>query len=218
MLKINLNKTKKAEVFQDQTHSTGLATAGSTLFTNLKTLVGGIKSDVITPVLIVKIIINISLIVFFPLGLKIYEMIQINKLETQKKATDDILAGAQLKLDQLRKELSNYDHLKDLSQEFVRKKNFLQGLAEKRLVIPRTIDLIQNNTPKTVWLEHIKLNLSDEKNTVEISGKSFNENHVNSFATSLHNILDKNSITLETQDIKEGESIVKVDFDLKGVM
>ena len=52
------------------------------------------------------------------------------------------------------------------------------------------LDLIQNKVPKTVWLENLKLNISEEKNELQMTGKSFNEAHVNAFASSLHDILD----------------------------
>ena len=92
-------------------------------------------------------------------------------------------------------------------------------MAESRLIIPRTIDLIQNKTPKTVWLEVLKLEISEKgHSSVYISGRSFTEDHINFFANSLHDVLDRNSITVDTQDIKEGDSVVRVDFNLKGMM
>ena len=51
-----------------------------------------------------------------------------------------------------------------------------------------------------------------------LSGKSLNEADINFFANSLHEILDKNSITVNMNDIKEGGSVVNVDFQLQGVV
>ena len=215
MIKVNLNKTKSAVTYN--THSTGLASTGSTIFTSIKKIVDGNEFN-FQPVIVIKLIVNISLIFCFPLGLKIYEMNQINHLETEKQKANVALAGVREKLSVLQKELEGYSHLQDKSKEFLKKKEFLKNLAESRLIIPRTVDLIQNKIPKTVWLEHLRMEINQKNNKLEIFGKSFNEAHVNAFARSLHDIMDKNSITVNTRDIKESNSVIKVDFNLKGVM
>lgn len=215
MININFNKTKSS-VIHAGTQS-GMETGESSVITNLKSTFANVQFD-LQPGIIIKMITNLVLILCFPLGLKVYEVREINKLEVQKQAVSSALKQTQDRLAQLKAELDSYSHLQEKSKEFATKKEFLRGLAEARLIIPRTVDLIQNKTPKTVWLERLNLKLSKEETAVEISGKSFNEAHVNSFAGSLHDILDKNSITVDTRDIKEGGSIVKVNFNLKGVI
>ena len=216
MIKVNLNKTKSAVASYTQSRS-GLADSGSSIFTSLKETIAN-KEIAINPAIFTKIIINLILILCFPLGLKIYEVRQIQKLENKKQGTEKLLAETEGRLSQLETEIKSHGHLQDQAREFEEKKAFLKELAQSRLIIPQMMDLIQNKTPKTVWLEHLKMEITEEGNRLELSGKSFHETHVNFFASSLHDILDKNSITVDTQDIKEGNSVVKVDFKLQGVM
>ena len=89
-------------------------------------------------------------------------------------------------------------------------------MTEQRLVIPRILDFMQVNLPNTVWLKKVQVDISGEGQRVELSGESFKEVSVNTFASSLEQILDGNSITVNMRDIKEGDSVVKVSFDLKG--
>lgn len=216
MIKINLNKTQSSVVYPD-TKSTGLAASGSTIITKLKGILDD-QETVITPAIVAKMIINCVLIAGFPLGLKIYEIQNIGKLNAEKKKMEVTLTEEKSRLSQLEKELNSYSHLKDKSKEFIKKKEFLKQLAEKRLVVPRIIDSVQNKTPKTVWLKSLDIDVTGDKNQIKISGESFSESHVNFFASSLHEILDKNSIIVNTKDIKKGKSVVKVGFDLQGFM
>ena len=214
MIKVNLNKTKSSVTLNTQ--STGLASSGSTVFTKIKTVVSERGAD-FSIALLIRFIINIVLISCFPLGLKFYEIQQINKLGAEKDQEDSLMMETRDRFATLMAEIKSYDHLKKKSEEFTHKRKFLQELAEARLTVPRIIDLIQNKIPKTVWLEELKLKVSKEKNELEISGKSFSEAHVNVFASSLHDILDKNSITVNTQDIAEGgNKMVRVAFVLSG--
>jgi len=213
MIKVNLNKTKNSVY---HTRSTGMASSGSSVFTQLKTVIS--ENVDVNPFIFIKFIVNAILILCFPLGLKIYEINEIRKLNKEKSQAETVLSGTQNELSSLKLELAKYDHLKSKAQEFSDKKAFLKELADSRLVIPRMIDLIQNKVPKTVWLEDLSLNISEQKNELQMTGKSFSEAHVNAFASSLHDILDKNSVTVNTRDIKEGDSVVKVNFSLKGVM
>ena len=217
MIKINFNKTKTGNELTAHTQSTGMASVGSTLITNLKKKITGAELEV-EPVVIVKIIINISLILACPLGLKIYEINQINTLKKEKVKLESVLNERQQTLNQLKNQLKDYTHIKAKAKEFADKKKFLKELAEIRLFIPRTIDLIQNKVPDNVWLENLKLEVLKGSNRLEISGKSFNESYVNFFASSLHDIMDENTITVNTRDIKEGDSVVKVNFVLKGLL
>ena len=217
MIKVNLNKTKSSVTSYYTQSRTGLAGAGSSIFTSIKETIAN-KEIAINPAIFIKIIINLILVLCFPLGLKIYEVREINKLENKKQGVEKSLAETKERFSQLESEIKSYGHLQEQAREFEEKKGFLKELAQSRLIIPQMMDLIQNKTPKTVWLEHLKMEITKDGNKLELSGKSFNETHVNFFASSLHDILDKNSITVDTMDIKEGNSVVKVDFKLQGVM
>lgn len=214
MIKINLNKTK-GTVNTYHTKSTGLATRGESVLTNIFKSKDSVPVD---PLIVIKAVINIVLVLSFPLGLKVYEVHQINKLDVKKQKVEQLLNKTNQKLSQTKTKLESYSYLKTKSEEFTKKKEVLKKLAGERLVIPRVIDLIQSKTPKTVWLKSLKMELSDQGKVLKLSGSSFNEAYINFFATSLHDILDQDSITVDTRDIKEGNSVVKVDFNLQGVM
>ena len=215
MIKINLNKTKSEVVSDTSLKETGLNS--SSVFANLKTSLGE-KSHLISPGFIIKIIVNIVLIACFPLGLKMYEVKQINELEAQKQKEELLLSQTNQKLSTLKQELDSYGYLKEKVEEFSKKRQFLSSLTEERLVVAKILDFIQENLPNTVWLKKVLVDISEENKRVEISGESFRESSVNIFAGSLERILDGNSITVSMRDIKEGKSVVKVSFDLKGSM
>ena len=215
MIKLNLNKTRSA-VAGDTAISEGKARGGSTVLTGLQNVVGE-KLQQVSPGFFIKIIVNIALISGFPLGLKIYEVKQINKLKAQQQKEELVLNQANQQLSTLKTELESYSYLKKTSEEFERKKEFLSQLHEKRLDIPKILDFIQENLPNTVWLKNMRVDISNEEvKKVEISGESFKEVSVNIFASSLEQILNGNSITVNMRDVKEGNSVVKVTFDLKG--
>ena len=219
MIKVNLNKTKSSMTYDTQRAEVN--PSGSVFSTAISTALKNIKSQSIfemNTVIMMKFILNLIFILCFPLALKAYEIHQINKLTNEKVQKENLLSSINEELAKLETELKSYDYLQKKAEEFKKKKEFLKTLAEARLIIPRTIDLIQNRTPETVWLEHLKLELLETRQKVYISGKSFSETHVNFFANSLHDVLDKNSITVNTHDIREGDSVVRVNFSLQGVM
>ena len=217
MIKLNLNKTRSVSESDTSLNQSG--TKFSTLLTNLQGSIGGGKLSELGVGFIIKIAVNFVLILCFPLGLKIYEVKQINQLSAQKQKEELLLNQTNQKLSALKQELDSYGYLKDKANEFSKKREFLGQLTEQRLVIPRVLDFIQDHLPNTVWLKNVKVDISDKENKkVEISGESFQESSVNIFVSSLENILDSNSITVSMRDIKEGNSVIKVSFDLKGEM
>ena len=220
MIKINLNNPKSSSVNVKAygaglSSKEGLSSVSKMLTEGLKGI-GNIDFSDIKVGELIRLFSNIALIACFPLGVKIYEIDQIRKLKAQEKQKQEILLVQQKRLSSVEVELKSYSNLKKKSKEFLKKKKFLKKLAESRIIIPRTVDLIQNKIPKTVWLEHLKLELLDQSTRVELSGNSFTEDNINLFATLLQEVLEKNSITVKTEDIKESNSIVKVKFNLQG--
>ena len=215
MIKLNLNKTRSAVAGDTALNESN---RGSTALQDLQTALGE-KMKHASPVFFIKILINLALISAFPLGLKIHEVKEINKLKAQKQKEELLLSQNNQLLSTLKTELDSYGYLKKASEEFSQKKEFLSKITEERLITPRILDFIQDNLPNTVWLKKIKVDISDKENKkVEISGESFKEVSVNIFASSLEQILDGNSITVNMRDVKEGNSVIKVSFDLKGEM
>ena len=215
MIKLNLNKTRSA-VSSNTALSEGKAPRGSTVLTNLQTVLGE-KIQQTSLGFFIKIIVNIVLISGFPLGLKIYEVKQINKLKAQKQKEELLLSQINQQISASKAELDSYGYLKKKSEEFAKKKEFLSQLTKERLVVPKILDFIQGNLPNTVWLKKVQVDISNKgTQKVEISGESFKEVSVNIFASSLEQVLNGNSITVNMRDVKEGNSVIKVNFDLKG--
>lgn len=218
MIKINLNKTQISDL-KNETKSTGLASGEfSTIVTKIKTEMSKMNMEDIGFDIFLKIIINLILILCFPMGLKIYEINQINNLEKVKKQKEDLLNTKNQQLVSLSQQLKAYDHLQNKAEEYSNKKTFLKKIAENRIIIARTLDIIQNKTPETVWLKNLSLELQEDYTQINLSGKSFSEGHINSFANSLNDVLDRNSITVDTRDVKEGNSVTHVEFQLKGII
>ena len=218
MIKVNLNQTKTA--YGESTYSTGMAQEETSTF--IKTALTEIQKfgvEGVSAEIIFKIVINVILILFFPLGLKIYEINQINKLKNIETQQNNILKSKTNEIAKLNAELKKSEALKEASKEFKNKLDFLKKLADSRIVIPLTIDLIQSKIPENVWLDNLDMKLlSDNQSTeVKLNGMSFNEVYVNDFARSLNNVLDGNSIKVRTSDTKSRDGVIKVKFNLEGI-
>ena len=214
MIKINLNKTRSG-VDTEVSSRKSKTKATSSVLTGFQTALEE-KLSSFGPSFYIKIVVNIICILCFPLGLKVYEVKQINKLKAQKQKEELLLNQANQKLTVLKNKLNSYGYLKEKSKEFEKKKQFLSQLTKERLIIPSILDFIQDHLPNTVWLKNIEIDVSEKKKNIKISGESFKEAGVNIFARTLEQILDENSITVNMRDVKEGNSVLKVSFDLKG--
>ena len=214
MIKVNLKKTKVSGTQNTKTNVGAVETFTGTV-KDVQQIMDkfGLDSS-----LVVKLVFKLLLIACFPLGLKVYEKQNIGKLEIEKTQQEELLNQANQKLSAIQTKLDSYGYLQDKANEFHKKKEHLKKLAEKRLIIVRTIDALQDRTPKTVWLEKLTMRVERGEKKIEISGKSFNEANINAFAGNLKEVLDQNSIVINTRDIKEGGSVVKVEFSLKGVV
>ena len=223
MIKLNLNKTKsgKEHTLSFQDPETGLASSGSTIVTQLSSFIKE-QSFEVTPDVLFRLFLKLLLLVSFPLGLKYYEFREISKLKVKKETTDQLLDQTNQRLSGLKTQLGAYGDLQDLSREFSQRRDFLQRISSNRLIVPRALELIQTKLPESVWLKsiNIKLSTEDEAHRVVISGEGYRESNVNFFAISLKEILNENTITVDTNDIRAGssDSILKVGFILKGTM
>ena len=215
MIKINFNQ-KSAKT--NASGSKGFASTGTSIvFTAITRALKG-NQDAVDLGIIIKIVFNLVLVLSFPLGLKIYEIREINNLESIKNGEKIVLNKNQEKLNGLKKELEKYSYLQGLAGEFKDKRKFLSKIADDRLVVPRTIDFIQTQMTKDIWLTEMKIYLEGDPKKVFISGYGFKESRVNHFAHTLKGILNKKTISVTTQDVKRdgNNSIIKIKFQLEG--
>lgn len=220
MIKINFKATKISSiaVYGTATRDTGLNTED--LGTQVKTLGTFLSDQVKTQMLeisfatVLLMVIKILMILSFPAALKIYEFQQVNNNSMQQQEIQKTIDAAQGKLKKVNAEIKKFSYLTDQSREFESKKNFIKKLTESRLIVPRVLDSIQSHIPNTVWLKSISIKVEKEESKLSLRGESLTESVVNSFADSLKNIVDRSSIRVTTQDIKDGDNTVKVGFNL----
>lgn len=216
MVKLNLKNTKTSipiygETGQTQTSQTNFGTALTSTFQQISQL------D-FSPAVILSITFKLALIACFPLGLKVYEIRIINDLKTQKKQVQATLSAKQKQVTSLEENIKKFDYLQEKSKEYKKKKDFLQGLASSRLIVPQLLEQVQTIIPESVWLKNIKIDIKEQK--IRISGESLNEDRVNLFADSLKNIVNRGSIKVDTTDVKGGKNktINKVSFSLEAAI
>ena len=220
MLKVNLKNTKIQSARGAAGEGKTGFTAGSSInMTGLSTALGGLKSadllQSLDPSVLLKIVVKLLLILCFPAGLKVYETWQLAELGKEKGALETNLSARAQTRDKLKKEVKSFDYLTAQAKEYDQKKAFLKELANSRLIIPQLLDQVQSVIPESVWLKNLRVEIKDEGN-LYIQGESLSEDRINLFADSLKNIVNKDSITLSTRDVKGGkQGFVKVSFDLK---
>ena len=217
MIKLNFNSTKtSAGPTYEKTTETGFSTSFTSISTINQDIISQLK--VVEPRVLVVILLKFLFILAFPVCLKVYEVIHIRELEAVKVVAQKNLDKKKQNLQKVEKEIASYSYLDNKSAEFESKKDFIKKLSESRLIIPRTLDSIQTNIPKTVWLKGVEVAVGKDKSVLKIKGESLTEDSVNSFADSLKSFVDRPSIKLTTRDIKEQGSTVRVSFDLKADM
>ncbi len=219
MLKVNLKNTKVQSSKTESSISAQTGTAfGSSYTGSLSATIEGIKRgnflQDLEPAVLLKFVVKALLILCFPFALKIYEAQQIDSLKAQKTALEGNLAEQTKARDILAKKIKSFDYLTIQAKEYDQKKETLRKLARSRLIIPQLLDQIQSIIPESVWLKTLSVKIKG-KGGLSIQGESLSEDRINLFADSLKNIVDRDSISLSTRDVRSQENFVKVSFDLK---
>lgn len=217
MIKFNLKKTK-VSVSMSNPQAEHTALGGSFLGKSLLTAeVGGFLGDLseLDSSFFVKFTIKLLLIGSIPLGLKVYEIHNINLLETEKSRVESILSAKQGESAALKANIESFDYLKKQKEEYVNKKNLLEELASSRLVIPQFLDRVQDVIPESTWLTKISVSKKGDTNQITIEGESLDEESVNNFLVSLQDIVQKNTIQFNTTDMKETGRLIRVKFNIK---
>ena len=219
MLKVNLNKTKiqtRSRIGAGTKSSISMMSDSSrvsVLSTGLKDLKAADLLQNLDAALVLKIVVKLILVLCFPLGLKIYETWHLNELKREKAVFEGSFAERTKERDRLKQEVKSFEYLVNQANEYKQKKKFLEKLAHSRLIIPQLLDQIQSVVPESVWLKNLKVEIKDKGN-LYLNGESLSEDRINLFANSLKNIVNRNTITLNTRDVKGEKDFVKVSFDL----
>ena len=219
MIKINLKNTKTSAGYVSGEKTYNMST-GVTSASSISSVAGYLKktSSEVDATIFFKIILKSVFILSIPLGLKIYELQTIFGLEKQKKVVEASLSSKKRELAGLQTKMDSFGYLEKESKEYKSKKSFLKELAKSRLTIPKFMDNIQSVIPDSIWLTRVQLSLKEEDSDVIIEGESLNEENVNLFLQSLKGIIQGNSIQFNTQDMASKGDLVRVKFNIKGVL
>ena len=148
MIKFNLKSTKTS-VNMDPLAGENYT---QNIRTNLTEFLDHLDLSSIDPKTFIFIALKILIILCFPLGLKVYEVYQINILKTEREQVDKVLTAKNGEVSHLNQELEKLSYLKKKAEEYESKKNFLKNLAYSRLIVPKILDQIQSVIPETVCL------------------------------------------------------------------
>lgn len=220
MIKVNLKNTRTSisRVGFSETALTERIQKGSSVFTALSQM-KNLDLSQINSALLLTILVKMVFLLSIPFGLKIYEIMNIEKLGVKKKAVQMKIKNKNSAVSQIQNSIDQYNHLKQTENEFNSKKNMLSILASTRLIIPRFLDEIQTIIPPYVWLKSIAIGSeNNDKREVTLSGEGVNEEIINNFVENLKLSVDANSLQLNTKDIKKGENSTKVEFHIKAVI
>ena len=220
MIKINLKHTRTA-VSQTSWSEMNLTseTSAKSIATNLSESLKNIDLSAIDSALLLKILLKFLLVFSIPFGLKIYEIMNLNSLEERQSAAKAKTEAKKAESSVLQKQIDKYGHLKSKEEEFNKKRKILEELAAGRLVIPRFLDEIQTIIPPNVWLKRIDITQDPEgKTQLALSGEGVLEEEINGFVEELKSVADGNSIRLNTTDVKDGETSVKVSFTINAML
>jgi len=111
--------------------------------------------------LIFNIIIKLVICCMGTVVLMQYEQVNLRKLEVQKKSADSEYSQLQKQEKNIQEKIGGFTYLKDKSVEFTNKLSIMNGVVQKRLVVIRGLDHIQDVIPEKVWLD--KVSFSKDK-------------------------------------------------------
>jgi len=217
MIKVNLKKTKTSLTAPHGGRDDSDKMDFSTVMTTMVKEWVQFDISAFNTFVIVSLLLKLGAVCLFPLGLYIYEGGILNQLETDLQNHQKVHQSKQQRLSKLNQELDSQSYLKDKATEYNKKKEFLKGVSRSRLIVPEILDQIQSIIPESIWLKSIRLSI-DKKGTIQITGESVSEDLINVFADELKTIVDRSSIKVDMNDIKQNDSFVKVQFNLSAVL
>ena len=211
MIKINLKHTKTSvkQIDVENTENVKLEDDGSQTGSILSRFSESIQVSELDSGVFTRAAFKILLILTMPIGLKVLEIYKLNQLKVELASQKAVVQKNQAKISGIKKEIEKYKYLKDKGREYTDKMNFLNGLAQSRLVIPKFLDQIQSSIPPSVWLKSIKIakaqaqakNKEKEKTReVTLKGESLNEESVREFLSRLERVFRHDSISSDTED------------------
>ena len=201
MIRINLKKTKTSISRFSRVTAAGTEGAEETGLSALKTQLSSIDLSQLPTDILLKIVIKLAIVCSFPLGFKIYEITNLQKLEKIMDAENAVLKQKEAEIAAVESKIKNFSHLQAEEDEFNKKKELLSDLAASRLIIPSFLDEIQTIIPDFVYLTSIVVSPEQQgQRNVAIAGEAVSDESINKFADELKNIVDSDSLKLNSND------------------
>ncbi len=164
--------------------------------------------------LVFQIALKLMFVGFCLMGIKIYEIYNINQLKDHKTKRQEVLDSKKSSLTQLQKQVASLDYLKDEAKEYERKRNIIKKLALLRLKLPEILDQMQNTITEYIWLKNLKINTETKK--IVVDGEGENENELKNFVELLRKNFNFENVRFDTNDLMKDGSVIKVQFKLEG--
>ena len=188
MIRINLKNTKTsvAQMNDSMNMEQGTGTFQTRVTGLLSSILGGLSSaewERVDTVFFIRIAFNLILVMSIPIGLKVYEIRKINKLEIILQTEEQSLQTKKAEVESGEESIKKLGKYKKEANEFDSKKKLLKKLANQRLRIPKILEQIQTLIPKLIWLTNIELNVKE--GTFSIAGKSIDDDNVIDFIEKL---------------------------------
>ena len=117
------------------------------------------------------------------IGLKMYEVKNINRLNMQKSVLSEKLEEVKTKKENIEKQIATFGSLSSQSRQFNEKLDIIQSIINNRVWAIKGLDQIRSNIPGKVWLDKIQY----RKKTFIIEGASISNKQIERFVEALEN-------------------------------
>ncbi|MCB0421433.1 MAG: PilN domain-containing protein [Bdellovibrionales bacterium] len=125
--------------------------------------------------------VKLILIILFPVGLFVFENMNISELTSTLKKTNSRVTALEADLSAKKVEANKVSHYQKEMSTAEQKLNIIRGYTKNRLTEIRSLDVLQNLVPEELWLTYV----SYVKEEFIIKGETHNELNLNQFMQKL---------------------------------
>ncbi len=170
----------------------------------------------LSPAQWVKLVIHLLICVMGVVGLKVYEIINLEQLTVRQNTLQTDLTKLNEQKEQIKKDLEVYDSLKDQSDQLHATIVIIQSIVDNRELAVRGLDQIQHAVPDKLWLN--KISYSDKKFLID--GIGVNNKEIEKFVEKLEetNIFEKVHLTQIRESTQSTTGIPGQVFTLESII
>lgn len=133
---------------------------------------------------VVAIVLRLVVCASVVVGLMFWEQKTLRELNIKNQQARSELDKLKSEKGDIEKEITGFDYVSGKSEEFMKKMEVMQELAEVRLLAVEGLDQIQTALPEKVWLERVSFRGS----TFTIDGVALNDLDIQIFVKSLEDV------------------------------